>query len=1425
MGLADRLLNPSYTPTGTVQSFDFYKIKKCPVTFTDDPFEYVESFIKYKLKPVQKKLIEDLFSTTSNGKSIYNHAVFISGMRCLGLGTEILMYDGTIKKIEDIHVGDLVMGLDSTPRKVLNVSRGKSKLYNVKQSCAIDYVINENHILSLKKAQSVKCSKYERYTDYPDVINISIKDYLNQTKKWKYFFRGYTAGLIHFKEQPAPIDPYLLGIWLGDGTKRCLKICSADKEIVDWLKNYAVENDLLINEYRKKNSLAGDYTLSKEVKTFRHVNPTWEEFKKLNLVQNKHIPQCYISNSKEIRLKILAGLLDTDGTYVNHGYEITLANARLAKDVKRLADTLGYRTHLRKRKTICQNKHFKGIAWRLSIHGNVWEIPCKIKRKKYKYTGTISNKENNLSSIKVKSIGFGEYAGITVNKDNLFCLADGTATHNSGKSVCGGIVGSFILQKLLAYDDPGLALGQTPGQKFAAEFIATSEQQSKNTAYSAFENIILRSPWWNKYIAYLQEREQTEGKEILYKCHERKIIFGEKNLEAHSLHSNSASIAGFTAFFVCFDEMSRFDVSEGDVQQRSEKRSAQAVFYTASRAAKTLGDFSKILTITSPMYETDFGMQLLYMAKDIDAGPATKKIIEALRTRYPKRVSDIIGYHYATWEANPKTEEDPFGYTEDSFATEKTNNYATFLRDYMAIPPSAISPFFELPERIDKSVNRNRQPLAIFTNEIIEETVGVEVRKYIGKKIQILDSNRLQKYFICCDQGAVKDSFIVAMGHGETIAIKLPDGRGGETTTSRYKIIIDFVEAWKPNKEERITVSFQNVEAIIRTLNSYFYIDRVIFDQWHSTESIERLFAEGIMTQKLGATLEMYETMKVLLYSGMVEFPDNDTLLMELRQLNVIKGKKVEHESSRGCFTGETKIRLLDGSIKTFKELAELGINNEFWVYACLPDGTILPAKAYNAHKTKTVDEVVRITLDNGEFIECTPDHLFMLRNGKYKQAKDLASCESLMPLYYSIWNLKYKNGGTGKYAKLKNNKTGRWNWVHRYIIKSMGISLSKDEVVHHINFKPLDNRPNNLIKLLREEHSRKHIKLNSKIHSPENIKKRIESFKKTYKNSKELQNKFKENGKRIFNDPAIRKKAQIASREYRRINKKPTIRINNNSILDNYDCPETLCKNTHYLNNVYWKSEKGIAQRKELSQTQFVEARNKRTAESFKRTGEGVRRASDIKALFKVDNRIDYALSYEHITRLYGGYPKAWRRRFPNIDFVANAKKLEGKSLSEILNLVNTPKKRFLLRMLRPLNMEYIAGRNNHKVTKIEYIKKTVDVYDITVPHYNNFALDSGIFVHNSKDCADAVCRVCYMVYLDSIRDTVHGKFMMPMAAKMPTIRSVATAFEMTRNDHISENPHYGIFQSASAGKGVFGKSMIVQPNVIPTIGDIKIK
>lgn len=99
-----------------------------------------------------------------------------------------------------------------------------------------------------------------------------------------------------------------------------------------------------------------------------------------------------------------------------------------------------------------------------------------------------------------------------------------------------------------------------------------------------------------------------------------------------------------------------------------------------------------------------------------------------------------------------------------------------------------------------------------------------------------------------------------------------------------------------------------------------------------------------------------------------------------------------------GCLTGDTKVRLLDGSVRTMEELATSGLE-EFWVISCDKDGHIRPGKASHPRLTKVSDRITVVTLDDGTSIRCTPDHRFLLRSGVYKEADHLTEGDSLMPL------------------------------------------------------------------------------------------------------------------------------------------------------------------------------------------------------------------------------------------------------------------------------------------------------------------------------------------------------------------------------------------------------------------------------------------
>ncbi len=170
-----------------------------------------------------------------------------------------------------------------------------------------------------------------------------------------------------------------------------------------------------------------------------------------------------------------------------------------------------------------------------------------------------------------------------------------------------------------------------------------------------------------------------------------------------------------------------------------------------------------------------------------------------------------------------------------------------------------------------------------------------------------------------------------------------------------------------------------------------------------------------------------------------------------------------------GCFTGDTVVPNVDGKPYSLKELSEN--NEEIVVYACTESGKIVAAKA-TAKKTRADAELVKVVLDNGEAIRCTPDHKFMLRNGSFVEAKDLSAGIALMPFYRET----DKDG----YVLVQQNYLGRMQKAHWIVARSGLLGAvprfeAEQTVIHHRNFDESDNRPENLQFMSASEHSRYH--------------------------------------------------------------------------------------------------------------------------------------------------------------------------------------------------------------------------------------------------------------------------------------------------------------------------------------------------------------
>jgi len=338
--------------------------------------------------------------------------------KCFGRNTLVLMYDGSIKKVQDVEAGELLMGDDSTPRKVLSLASGYENLYEIQQSRGVSYIVNESHILSLKWTH---CDDSHKTGELED---IELKKYLKLNKIQKRHLYGYSNS-VEFKYHETTIPPYFLGLWLGDGHSANQGITSAHEEVKTYLETYAKDLNLKIRTVHTPNVSKSYFITTGNIKNILLTN-----LQKLNLINNKHIPEIYKINNRENRLQLLAGLLDTDGYYDGHGqFEISQKNETLARDIVFLARSLGFYASIKRVRKECVNNGVWGTYFRVAIFGNIDCIPTKIKRKIAKKR--IKNVNSCLSTIGVSFCGPGRYYGFVLDGNHRFLLSDFTVVHNT----------------------------------------------------------------------------------------------------------------------------------------------------------------------------------------------------------------------------------------------------------------------------------------------------------------------------------------------------------------------------------------------------------------------------------------------------------------------------------------------------------------------------------------------------------------------------------------------------------------------------------------------------------------------------------------------------------------------------------------------------------------------------------------------------------------------------------------------------------------------------------------------------------------------------------------------------------------------------------------------------------------------------------
>jgi deoxycytidine triphosphate deaminase/intein/homing endonuclease len=376
------------------------------------------------------------------------------------------------------------------------------------------------------------------------------------------------------------------------------------------------------------------------------------------------------------------------------------------------------------------------------------------------------------------------------------------------------------------------------------------------------------------------------------------------------------------------------------------------------------------------------------------------------------------------------------------------------------------------------------------------------------------------------------------------------------------------------------------------------------------------------------------------------------------------------------CFRGDTRVALVDGSAPTLEEMARRSEDGEmFWGYSIGPHGRLMVT---SLEQTRYIgrDALQEIVLDNGEPIFCTPDHLFLRRDGRMVEADQLRPGDSLMPLYRQIargYEIVYQplNGHLEPTHRLADE----WNLRHQIYPDTPGTHR------HHVDHDRRNNRPWNIVRMEASEHIRHH--------NAENYGEEFDPDEHSAAIRAALA--------ALMKDPEWRKRYSLTQRERAM---------------------------------QFWHAEeyaeiraRVLLQRQNISE-ETREAHRQAMLRRLRDPAERERQARLVRAAWAKDDGSRRRKQAE-VARTIRLREEITEERI--LAALHETGSIRG--AARLLNCDRSVFRRF------PGLIDAFRGRRrqrNHKVASIRSLPGIHDVYCLTVPEAGNFALEAGVFVHN---------------------------------------------------------------------------------------------
>lgn len=433
-------------------------------------------------------------------------------------------------------------------------------------------------------------------------------------------------------------------------------------------------------------------------------------------------------------------------------------------------------------------------------------------------------------------------------------MLDAIIGQRSGKSSTLALVATYIEHVVLTIAhgyDGGLQgyFGMPKGEPLHITCVASTDTQAKETIWAKFRNYRASAPWFQRYVPWVKSQERIqqtpEGMQRWEYTESDKTIKNEMiGLYLDSLNSNSNGLAGRTRIAALIDEICRMEQTESS-------KSAQEVYRTMDASCQTVQGLvdqhglvhwlGMIASISSPISEDDYGMQLLRVAEVV-----------------PR----MFAVHKSTWDFNPWL---PY----ESFADMLKKDYVGTMRNFGAKPPGAANPLIDRPKDfIASAVDPELKPTATFDVYNRSDNLG---RTYVAVRLDRADLILGgEPRFIAADAGKNFDAFSVACAHGEE------DEDGNVVTV--FDWIIRLLTTQKGQE-----VYFESIYQLLADLDKSYVIKQVEFDHWNSTTIVQRIRTDlNIFAEEAATTNEHFIQFMRDAYSGQIrllpEMPNDAAL-------------------------------------------------------------------------------------------------------------------------------------------------------------------------------------------------------------------------------------------------------------------------------------------------------------------------------------------------------------------------------------------------------------------------------------------------------------------------------------------------------------------------------------------------------------------